>query len=442
LPLCFSSFKFLQQNVYNVSNQKSSRHDVEYSESNGLANENYLPLCFSSFELLKENHEIIEEQGNFDCIHNDIVLHEQIVINEEDQQPSHAFNDHVADYMEGYFSSNLQPVLNYQLEKENEADQEIVVKGYFPPSENNISMQQDFQQGKVFQSCLSSPENDVVVQFLSGLDMDEDSKIASMETSSCEQTNYIEFQQRNKTTYAIFQSEIHKDNEEVVVLFDSFENHGFENASMGTLDCEIVHDVIFSHLQEYYEQKLISIHSFENQNENTQANFQKINKTKSKPFDEQKDNPNAHSMDVMFKDVQGCMNVFVDMHGILDKPIGGISFVSVPKTEEIEQEQQTLMKEACLSVFAHQEEMIFNDFQDPVAILLQSSMKEDFFPFISSGFGFNFCFQLPSFTFDCLLKKDVSGEKSGSQLLDWLHWHFSITLLSIHFSSFRVGKCK
>jgi hypothetical protein len=31
LPLCFSSFKLLKQNVYNVSNQKSSRHDVEYS---------------------------------------------------------------------------------------------------------------------------------------------------------------------------------------------------------------------------------------------------------------------------------------------------------------------------------------------------------------------------------------------------------------------------
>ena len=43
-----------------------------------------------------------------------------------------------------------------------------------------------------------------------------------------------------------------------MVLFDSFENHGFENASMGTLDCEIVHDVRF--LQEYYEQELILLH--------------------------------------------------------------------------------------------------------------------------------------------------------------------------------------
>ena len=83
--------------------------------------------------------------------------------------------------------------------------------------------------------------------------MDEDSENTSMETSNNEQTNDIDFRERNKTVYATFQSEIQKDNEEAVVLFDSFENHGFENTSMVTLDCEIVHDVIFSHLQEDYE---------------------------------------------------------------------------------------------------------------------------------------------------------------------------------------------
>ena len=88
-------------------------HDVEYEESSGLANENYLPLCFSSFELLKVNHEITEEAVKSDYIHSDIVLQEKIVIKEEDQQPSHTFNDLVVDYMEGYFSSDLQPVINY-----------------------------------------------------------------------------------------------------------------------------------------------------------------------------------------------------------------------------------------------------------------------------------------------------------------------------------------
>jgi hypothetical protein len=44
-------------------------------------------------------------------------------------------------------------------------------------------------------------------------------------------------------------------------FFYSFENHGFENASMETLDYEIVHVVSFSHLQEDYENE-IYFHSF------------------------------------------------------------------------------------------------------------------------------------------------------------------------------------
>jgi hypothetical protein len=46
LALCFSSFKLLKKNVYNVSNQKSSRHDVEYSESNGIENETIFLYVF------------------------------------------------------------------------------------------------------------------------------------------------------------------------------------------------------------------------------------------------------------------------------------------------------------------------------------------------------------------------------------------------------------
>jgi hypothetical protein len=139
--------------------------------------------------------------------------------------------------------------------------------------------------------------------------------------------------------YATFQSEIQKDNEEAVVLFDSFENHGFENASMGTLDCEIVHVVGLSHLQEDYEQELISIHSLGSQNDSPRENFQKDNKTRSELFDEQEDIIDTHNMVVIFKDVRGCMNVFVDMHGRVDKPIASISFENVLRAEEIEQEQ-------------------------------------------------------------------------------------------------------
>ena len=95
---------------------------------------------------------------------------------------------------------------------------------------------------------------------------------------------------------------------------------------MGTIECEIVHIVGFSQLKEDYEQELISIHSFESQNDSPQANFQKFNETKSELFDEQED---AHNMVVTFEDVQECMNVFVEMHGKVDKPIASISFENV-----------------------------------------------------------------------------------------------------------------
>ena len=66
--------------------------------------------------------------------------------------------------------------------------------------------------------------------------MDEDSEIASMEVSSKEKTNDIDFRERSEAVYATFPLEIQKDNEEAVVLFESFKNQGFENPSMGALD--------------------------------------------------------------------------------------------------------------------------------------------------------------------------------------------------------------
>jgi hypothetical protein len=49
LPLCFSSFKLLKQDVNKVLYLKSSRYDVEYPKYSGIAEKNHLPLCFSSF---------------------------------------------------------------------------------------------------------------------------------------------------------------------------------------------------------------------------------------------------------------------------------------------------------------------------------------------------------------------------------------------------------
>jgi hypothetical protein len=63
------------------------------------------------------------------------------------------------------------------------------------------------------------------------------------------------------------------------------------------------------------------------------------------------------------------------------------------------------MKEACLSVFAHQEEIIFHGFQDPMAILLQSSVKEEFVLLIISYFGFNFFFSCHLLHLSAYLRK-------------------------------------
>jgi hypothetical protein len=70
-------------------------------------------------------------------------------------------------------------------------------------------------------------------------------------------------------------------------------------------------------------------------------------------FDEQEDSLDAYYMAVIFEDVQEYMNIFVDMHGQEDKPIIAISFKNVLRTKEIGQKQLTLMKDACLLVFAH-----------------------------------------------------------------------------------------
>jgi hypothetical protein len=141
--LCFSSFKLLKQNVYNVSNQKASRHGIGDEERNGLTNENSLPLCFSSFEWLKEIHDLVEKTGSSDCIHSGNVLHENLSIMEGDQLHSRALNDHVVDYLKRCSNSELQPVLNHHIKKE-EVDQEIVVKGHFPSPETNVDVQQYF----------------------------------------------------------------------------------------------------------------------------------------------------------------------------------------------------------------------------------------------------------------------------------------------------------
>jgi hypothetical protein len=193
-------------------------------------------------------------------------------------------DNYMDNHIKGHVSSGLQSMFSYQPEKEEEVAPESIVQGHFLHPE--IGM--DSQCEKVFQSIFSSLENDIMVKFLINIDMDEGYEISSMEVFGNKETNDID-----EVVYAICPSEAQKDNEEVVVLFKSFENQDFENPSMGALDCEVVH-----------EQELISIYSLESQSGCPQTNFQKFNETTSELFDEQEDNLGAYYMAIIFEYVQ------------------------------------------------------------------------------------------------------------------------------------------
>jgi hypothetical protein len=246
---------------------------------------------------------------------------------------------------------------------------------YSPEIDEEI--RQDFQQDKLFQSCLSSPMNDVIVEFLRGVNKDEDFETTSIEISSSIQTTAMEFQESNKIGYATFQSEIQKGNEKTVVPLDPSANHDFKNASINILDFEIVHNIIFSHLKENCDRELISIHSFERQNDSPQMNFQKFNKTKLELFDEQKDNLDAHKMVFIFEYVQGCMNVSIEMHGKMEKPIAVISFENTFTIEEVEKEQKTLVRETYFSILTPKKEMCPHVFHDPMEFYIEDLCNQN-----------------------------------------------------------------
>jgi hypothetical protein len=77
-------------------------------------------------------------------------------------------------------------VLNHHIKEE--ANQEIFIKGIFLSPRTNADVQRYYHQDKVFQGCLSSPKNDVVILFMKNLDMDEYFEISHMKTLNNEET--------------------------------------------------------------------------------------------------------------------------------------------------------------------------------------------------------------------------------------------------------------
>ena len=72
--------------------------------------------------------------------------------------------------------------------------------------------------------------------------------------------------------------------------------------------------------------------SVQNQDDNPQAKLPKII---SDSFDKKKSSFDTHNMDVMFEDVQGCMDGFVDLHEREDKYIVAFLFDDVLGIEYI-----------------------------------------------------------------------------------------------------------
>jgi hypothetical protein len=135
------SFQVLEDPITCVEIQLSIEDKIEGNFKSGGAT---LPLCFASFELLKKN--ICSVPGQ------EISRHER----SGDNNP---MNNHI----KGHVSSNLQSMFSYQ--PEEEVVPEDIVQSHPPSPEINI----DFRYDKVFQTGLSSLENDVVVQFLKSI---------------------------------------------------------------------------------------------------------------------------------------------------------------------------------------------------------------------------------------------------------------------------------
>jgi len=82
-------------------------------------------------------------------------------------------------------------------------------------------------------------------------------------------------------------------------------------------------------------------------------------------------------MAVILENVRGCMNTFVEMHGKVDKPIAAISSENTLRIEEVEQEQQKLVKEACPSVITPKKEMLSHVFHDPMAYYMKNIYNQN-----------------------------------------------------------------
>jgi hypothetical protein len=93
-----------------------------------------------------------------------------------------------------------------------------------------------------------------------------------------------------------------------------------------------------------------------------------------------------------------------------------------------DKEQPTTINEESDCLFIDlQDGLMFHDFEDNPANLLESSAKEGFILFINIGIGFRFQVELASFIFFILLEENRSKNQPNCHFLDWIHWSCDIT---------------
>ena len=65
-------------------------------------------------------------------------------------------------------------------------------------------------------------------------------------------------------------------------------------------------------------------------------------------------------------------------------------------------------------------------FQDPMAVLLQSTMKVIIAVFSDEGDHGQLCFWMPGYRYLLLLMRSDWENQLKRNFLDWLHWHYDI----------------
>jgi len=204
---------------------------------------------------------------------------------------------------------------------------------------------------------------------------------------------------------------------EILCQEETPQDQGIENTCMKILNSEVTcsesclpRQELFS-IEDHNDVVPVSVQT---QDDIPQA---KLPKVLSDLFDKQKSSFDTHNMDVMFEDVQGCMDGFVDLHERENKSIVAFLFDDVLGIKDIGQQKPSIMNEFSPKGFTHQEEVIFHDYQDCLVSLFQSSVEVEFSSFISSGDGFSVYYEFP-----------IDGPLENSQaalvldqLFDWLY---------------------